>query len=328
MTYMGVGESDISIHLSQTQTDDVGQAATDINSALASDDNIARYTVLTDRVFHMSVDDGRIERLRVELGDHTAFPVMYEKGGPPTTSAEIALSSLNAKELEKNLGDELTLIVDGAEKYLRVCGIYSDITNAGKTAKAAFTAQEGDLTRVVIPIELRDRKDAARTAARYQSEFPFAMAAVSDEYTRQTFGGTLEAIRKSALASIAVTVMLTLLIPLLFMKMIVTKDRYPIAILKSLGFTSAEIRRQYTTRSLFVAALGVLAGVILANTLGELVGAALISSFGATTFHFVVNPFYAYLFAPFLIGVCVYAATLLGISDITKIKISEYIKEA
>jgi putative ABC transport system permease protein len=279
-------------------------------------------------VFSMPTETGRMERLRVDLGDHTAFPVMYAQGGAPITDTEIALSSLNAEELGKTPGDELTLIVDGVEKHLTVCGIYSDITNAGKTAKAAFEAGDADLMRVVVPIELRDRAAAAETAARYQDRFPFAAVAASDEYVRQTFGGTMDAIQKASYASAAAAVLLTVLVTLLFMKMLAAKDRYSIAILKSLGFTGADVRRQYVTRSLLVAALGVIIGVILANTLGERVGAALISSLGATTFRFVVNPLYAYLFAPLLIAVCVYAATLLGVRDIRPLKISEHIKEA
>ncbi|WP_125142319.1 FtsX-like permease family protein [Clostridium transplantifaecale] len=327
MTYLGVGESDISVHLTQTQADDLRQAAADMIDALAADESVARYTVLSDMVFNIPTEDGRMERLRVELGDHTAFPVMYARGGPPVTETEIALSSLNADELGKSVGEELTLVVEGKEKRMTICGIYSDITNAGKTAKAAFQAKGADFVRVVIPIELKDRMAASQTAARYQSGFPFATIAVSDEYVRQTFGGTLAAIQKAAFASIAAAVLLTILITLLFMKMIVTKDRYSIAILKSLGFSDREICWQYVARSIIVAALGVIIGVILANTLGELFGMALISTLGATTFHFVVNPFYAYLFAPLLIVVCVYSATLLGISDIRKLKISEHIKE-
>ncbi|MDR1237172.1 MAG: FtsX-like permease family protein, partial [Propionibacteriaceae bacterium] len=328
MTYLGVGESDISVQLSQTQTDDVQQATAEIDAALASDSSIARHTVLSGMVFSMPTADGVTQRLRVDLGDHTAFPVAYSTGGAPTTGTEIALSSLNAEELAKTLGDELTLIVDGAQKRLTVCGIYSDITNAGKTAKAAFQASTADLMRVVIPIELRDKTMTAQTAARYQERFPFATVAVADEYLRQTFGGTLDAIQKASYASIAATVLLIMLVTLLFMKMLVAKDSYPIAILKSLGFTSMDIRKQYVTRSGLVAAFGVVIGVILANTLGELVGAALISALGATTFRFVVDPLYAYLFAPFLVAVCVLAATLLGIRDIRPLKISAYIKEA
>ena len=328
MTYMGVGESDMLLHLSHTQTDDVEQAAADIVDALAADESIARYTVLSDMVFNMPAKGGRTERLRVELGDHTAFPVMYARGSPPVTGTEIALSSLNAQELEKSLGEELVLIVDGQERRMTVCGIYPDITNAGKTAKAAFETKDADLMRVVIPAELGDRRAASQTAARYQSKFPSAKAAVSDEYVRQTFGGTLAAIQKASFASIAAAVLLTILITLLFMKMVVAKDRYSIAILKSLGFSCKDIRRQYVARSMSVAVLGMVVGGMLANTLGGQIGMALIASLGATTFRFVVNPFYAYLFAPLLIAACVYSATLLGTSGIRKLKISEHIKEA
>jgi putative ABC transport system permease protein len=328
MTYLGVGESDISVQLSQTQVDNVSQSAADIGAALAADADVARFTVLSGMVFTMPTTDGTVERLRVDLGDHTAFPVAYSRGGPPTTATEIALSSLNAEELARTLGDQLTLVVDGEEKRLTVCGIYSDITNAGKTAKATFEVAGADLMRVVIPVELRDTTATPQAASRYHERFPSATVAVTDEYVHQTFGGTLDAIGKASYTAIAASVMLTILVTLLFMKMLVARDRYSIAIMKSLGFTSADVRRQFMTRSLVVAVLGVVIGVVLANTLGELVGRALISSLGATTFHFVVNPLYAYLFAPLLIGVCVYAATLLGIRDIRPLTISEHIKEA
>ena len=98
---MGVGENDVTIHLSGTQTDDVSQAAADISDALSKDDNIARYTVLSGKVFSIPAGDGRMERLRVDLGDHTAFPVTYSLGNAPAADTEIALSSLNARNLVK-----------------------------------------------------------------------------------------------------------------------------------------------------------------------------------------------------------------------------------
>lgn len=327
MSYMGIGECDILVYLSQTQTEDVRRAAEDICAALGADTDVAGYTVLSGMVFSSPGQDGRVERLRVDLGDHTAFPVMYSQGGAPVTDTEIALSSLNAQELGKALGDEMTLIVDGAEKHMIVCGIYSDITNAGKTAKAAFQAGHGDLMRVVIPITLRDRRITAEAASRYQADFPFATAAVADEYMRQMFGSTLDAVQKASGASAAAAAGLTVLVTLLFMKMLVVKDRYSIALLKAIGFPSADIRRQYITRSMTLAALGVIIGVISANTLGELAGAALISSFGASSFRFEVNPLFAYFLSPLLIGACVYIATLWGITDIRRLKISEHIKE-
>ncbi len=327
MTYMGVGESDLIIALSQTETN-AAQAKSDIEAALAADGSIESYTALSGRVFSMPVADGHIARLRVDLGDHMAFPVKYSEGAAPVNETEIALSSLNAEELGKSIGDELTLVVDGTQKNLTVCGIYSDITAAGKTAKAAFAAKDADLMRVVIPVTLRAGAKTAETAARYQTAFPSATVAVTGEYVRQTFGGTLDAIQKASTASIAVAVLLIGLITLLFIKMLVTKDRYPIAVMKSMGFTVRDIRRQYMTRSIIVAAMGVIIGTGLANTLGEGVSGLLISSMGATTFHFVINPVFAYLLAPLLIAVCVAIATRLGVTSIRRLRISDYIKEA
>ena len=67
--------------------------------------------------------------------------------------------------------------------------------------------------------------------------------------------------------------------------------------------------------------VGVIIGTTLANTLGELLGVALIASFGASSFNFVVNPLFAYFLSPVLLALFVYTATVLGISDIRPLKI-------
>ena len=44
---------------------------------------------------------------------------------------------MNANEL-KECRDYIFLFVDGKEKGLAISGIYQDVTNGGKTAKASF----------------------------------------------------------------------------------------------------------------------------------------------------------------------------------------------
>jgi len=144
---------------------------------------------------------------------------------------------------------------------------------------------------------------------------------------QQMFGPTISVVRTASFASMAAAVLLTILVTLLFLKMLVTKDRYSIAILKSLGFTNRDIKKQYIFRGAVVFALGLILGTVLSNTAGELVGIMLISSFGATTFDFVVNPLFVYIISPLVIAASVFAAALLGVSDIKRIKISEHIKE-
>jgi len=327
MTYMGIGVCDMRIDIPQTQTDNIGEKTAEIAEELARDRDVLQYTVLTNVMLDAKIGNDTLQKINVELGDHTAFPISYSSGRAPRTEAEIALSTLNAGDLGKSIGEEIILIIDGEEKRLIICGIFSDITNGGKTAKAIFKVNQGDILWTTIPVAFYDSSTTEMKVSQYKNNFPFAKVANIEEYSAQMFGSTVSAIKTASYVSIAAAIMLTVLITLLFMKMLVVKDRHTNAILKSVGFTGRDIRKQYVTRSIIVLALGVVIGTILANTIGELLGVAIISSFGASSFHFVVNPLFAYVFSPLLIALCVYIAAFLGVSDIRFLKIADYIKE-
>ncbi len=328
VTNMGMGVSDAGVYISSTQTEDVVQKGAETAAFLADDPNVEKYNVTTAIMFDRKADDGANQRMRVSLGDHAAFPITYSQGAGPRTESEIAISTLNAEDLEKQVGDEIVLVVGGVDKKLTVCGIYSDVTSGGRTAQAIFEDSSGDVLSTSVAIQFREGTDEPTVISQYKERFTFAKVYSVEENVKQTMGAMMEAVNLASYAAIGVSVLLTILVTVLFMKMLVTKDRYPIALLKSMGFTSADISKQYLTRSVVVLLTGVVVGTILAGTLGELAGVAVISSFGASTFHFVVNPWFAYLFAPLLIATCVYVATRLGISDIRPLKISEHIKEA
>jgi putative ABC transport system permease protein len=327
MTYMGIGECDMVLGFSQTQDGDVLEAAAEVAEALSRDEGVEKHAVLVGMMFDMLADSGSAQRFMADIGDHAAFPIVYAKGRAPVEEAEIAISLMNAEELGKAIGDEITLVVGGAEKRLRVCGIYSDITNGGKTAKATFKANGGDVLWSSIPVAFSAGSASEAKIAEYRDRFPSAKISGVEEYMGQMFGPTIAAVGAVSRVSIAATALLTALVTLLFMKMLVAKDRRSIAILKSIGFSSADIRAQYVTRGAVVLALGVGLGMVLSNTLGELMGVALISAFGASTFDFVLNPLFSYLLSPALMVVCVFAATWLGTRDIPILKISGHIKE-
>ena len=328
VTNMGIGSSDILISFAQIQTtDDVAKSVTEITSILENDNTIQKYAVLTNKMFDMKMDDGIIQKLRVTIGNHEAFPISYSKGEAPKTETEIAISNLYANDLEKAVGDEIILLTNDGNKHLTISGIYSDITNGGRTSKALFETDREHILAVAIPITFYDRYLIQENILEYREKLPYTKVSSIDEHISQLFGGTMNAIQKASYVSILVAIMLSSLITLLFMKMLIIKDRYSIAILKSLGFNNSDIRKQYITRSIFIMILGVAAGIILANSVGEFVGVALISSFGASSFNFVINPIFVYVLSPLLIATSVTIITLFGVSSINLIKISEHIKE-
>ena len=324
-TYMGIGECDLRFDIQQT--DNIAGKADEIVKTMEHDGSVLKYTVLKAKTFQVKTDNGLTERIKIELGNHRVFPLQYSKGRAPMAEDEIALSVLNAGELGKQVGDTMTLVVSGKEKKLTVCGIYSDITNGGKTAKAAFTDDTADIMWSVIYTELSDKTLAAEKASEYGNKFEFAKVSDINEFITQTFGSTMSSIGKISNAAIAVALILTALITLLFMKMLVAKERYSIAAMKALGFTKQDITLQYISRSVFILITGLILGILLANTLGGMLAGLVISQLGASSFQFTVNPLSAYLINPLLMVCTVLIATRMGTAGIGQIRLSENIKE-
>lgn len=323
--YMGIGDSDLRIDIQQT--DHLAEKAGEIAAALSSDRSVAKLSVLATKTFTAKLEDGSEARLKIELGDHSIFPVHYSEGRGPAADHEIALSDLNAGELDKKAGDSLVLTVEGKEKKFTVSGIYSDITNGGKTAKAVFHDDAADTMWYVISAKLNDPSLIDSKVKEYASKFEYAKVSDLDEFIAQTFGSTIRSVGKASRAAIAVALMIAVLITLLFMRMLVSKDRVSIAVMKALGYTGSDIRMQYVSRSLFVLIIGIVLGTVLANTIGEMLARAVISSLGASAFQFTVNPLAAYLFSPLLMTGSVLLAAIIATSGAARIKISDNIKE-
>ena len=137
VTYIGVGNCDLRMDIQQTGQ--IGEKTQDIGRYMENDPEIADYALFVSKIFPVKLDRGETENLKVELGDHSVFPLQYAEGRLPVKETEIALSAIYADELEKRVGERITLLTSAGEKQMTVCGIYSDITNGGKTAKAVFT---------------------------------------------------------------------------------------------------------------------------------------------------------------------------------------------
>lgn len=323
--YMGVGNCDLRFDLQQTSN--ISGKADEIGKVLRADSSISTYTVLTTKAFPLATKDGTGDIIKVELGDHSVFPVKYSSGRVPTRENEIALSAINAKELGKKVGDSIVLMVGEEERSLTVCGIYSDITNGGKTAKAVFHDQAAATMWSVICAKVADDTSVGQKVMEYTKAFPFAKISDVDAYIYQTFGSTIHSVKNAAAVSIMIALVISILITILFIKMLIAKDGYSIAAMKAIGFRNLEIELQYLSRMIFSLIIGIVFGTLLANTFGEFLAGAVISSFGASSFQFIINPVNAYLLSPVMLILAVLAAAFAGAHGAGEIKIPEYMKE-
>ena len=324
--YMGIGSYDIHIQLPGNNDDIAGKLA-EIVEHVNNDPATSKVAVFTTKTFMVPMEDGTVESIKVELGDHAIFPIIYSSGRAPVADDEIALSKIYTDEWGKEVGDGITLVINGVEKAFTVSGSYSDITNGGKTAKAVFTDNSEANLWSVVSVELSDKSLVGVKVAEYTDKFSFAKVSDIDEFVGQTFGSTLGSVEQASYVAIAVALIITLLVTLLFMRMLVAKDRYASAVLKAFGYTNRDIKAQYVSRTVFVLIVGIVLGTLLANTLGEMMAGVMISLLGASTFQFAVNPLTAYLLAPLMMIGTVLLATRIGVSGAGQVKISDIIKE-
>ena len=135
-TYMGIGKSDMRIDL--RRTDRITEDFKKLQEELKNDADIEKYAAYITCSYHVKNAEGSWDYMNIETGDFSVFPLKYLEGRAPQAEGEISLSYANGSKdgLNKKVGDEVTVKVAGKEKTLKVTGIYQDITNGGKTAKA------------------------------------------------------------------------------------------------------------------------------------------------------------------------------------------------
>lgn len=292
-----------------------------VSAALERDEQVARYAVLETQSLPAVLADGTTCNLTVELGDHTIFPVRYSEGTMPVADHEIALSSLNAKELGLSIGDTLLLRVGGEERRCTVCGIYSDITNGGKTAKAGGRTSDGPVIWSVAYVSLKDRSADSRWMEAYSQ----AGADVTDieDYVRDTYGPTLAQLRLASRGAILIAVLVAFVVIALFLRLIMERNRDAISLQKALGFTGGDVGRAYFYKGFLSAAAGVLTGLFLGTLLGEGLCGAVLKSFGADSFRFIIRWDRLLVGIPAIILGTTILAVLTGTAEVRRVKAYE-----
>ncbi|MGW7157961.1 ABC transporter permease [Paenibacillus sp. LK1] len=325
ISYMGVGQSDIRIDL--RHTDDVEQRYDNLITEIKNDPSIKTYSPLVTSQFKVRNAEGSYDNLSVETGDFSIFPLSYVSGNAPAAGNEIALSDANSSELGLKTGEQLTLLVNGKDQVMTVSGIYQDVTNGGKTAKALLPYNKDSVLWYVVSLDLKDRGQMATKIAEYETSFAPAKVTDLQGYLDQTLGGTIQQLKMVTMLALAIGVFISILITSLFLQMLVAKDNNDIAVLRSLGFALSKIKLKYVVMSLIILVVGVAAGTVLSNTLGPLLVSSIMSTFGASSIVFVINPVQAYILCPLLLAGTIVLTAWISIQSIKESSISKMIVE-
>lgn len=302
-TYMGIGRSDMRIDLRKTTT--IAHDFRKLQEELSSDSDIARYAAYITCYYQIQNAEGSWDYILLETGDFSVFPLHYLEGRAPQGRREIALSYANASAdgLNKRIGDSVAVKVDGGNETLKVSGIYQDITNGGKTAKADSSLGLNDeaILWYIVSIDVQPNVNVSEKMEYYQSAYPTAQVNDIQEYTRQTLGNLIDQMGVVVIGGGAVAMLIVVLITALFLKMLLSKDMPRIAIMRSIGMNSKQIRAHYMTGTLVILVLGIIAGVLASHYLGGVVVNMAMSSMGIARMQLVEVAWQTYLVCPLIL---------------------------
>ncbi len=328
VTYMGIGESHIRIDV--RQTGNVRKIAGEVTEDIGHDNRVRDYVLMETGSYRTILQNGSSYDLMIENGDHSRFPVRYTEGRYPENDREIALSVLNAEEMGVKLGDEIIVckeMKDGTAEEIScsVCGIYSDITNGGKTAKACMKDPD-DATPVmwsIIYLSLADEDLTREWTNEYQDRYSSFESGVKvtliADYLKGTYGQTIRNISKAAAVSSVMACFVLFIVMLLLVRLVVWRERNDSSLKKALGFTSSDIRMEYLKKTVTYILPGIVLGVFAGIVPGQSLAALLLRSMGAYSFRFIIDPMTVFAAAPAMIAVSAVLAATLSLTEVKRI---------
>lgn len=299
ITYMGQQKCDMMI--SVVSSEGLQEKYQNVMNLLNQDntvENIVCESYITKSALNK---DKEWKNIHIACSETRCTGLQYLKGRAPENDKEIALSLLNAKEFGVETGGYLTFQKGDAEEKIQVCGIYQDVTNGGYTSKMCCSVSEEEIYQYYLMVDFANGTDIDKMVQTYISTLGTDANVKSIEaFVEQTLSGLISQFSSVVWIIHILSVFLAALITVLFMKLILIKNRAQIAIQKVTGFSVKDIRSQYLCKTLISSLFGMILGVLLVQTAGESAVSSIIGliGMGISKITFIVNFWQIYLAYP------------------------------
>ena len=328
ITYMGSSLEDILIEVENGKN--LETSYVNVKQVLKNDDAIENYYEYR-RVSVKTADaEDKLMNLHIDCGHESGNELQYLGGKAPEEENEIAVSYLNADKIGKDVGETMVLFYDGNEKEFVISGIYQDVTSGGYTAKSKHGFPGLAAEKYTFSINLYDNLEVEKKADEWAGILGAGVTVdPMEEFINQTLGGVVKQLRVIVTAVVVIGLCLAMLITVLFLKLRMVKDLSEIAVLKAIGFSEYDIKKQYMIKIGYVSITGIMAGIILTDVLGEkIVSVALgIAGIGIRKVELIANPVIEYIMCPLILMVLILFATGIVVKTVNEYNIISIINE-
>lgn len=299
IAYMGTPVCDIRADFQNIPT--LSEDCQTFASLLDKDEEVDVYAVCTTYSCTALSTEREDVSLSIEIGNSSAFPLAYTTGRAPNLKTEIALSALAANNLNKVLGDTVQISNYGEETQYTVCGIYQDLTNGGKSAKALWTLDSASAIRAVFYVNLKEGIDSEAKKNEYRSVAENGRITDVQEYVSQSMGDMISQMKRMTAILCAASSVILLFVVAAFTTIFLLDNQDEISIMRGLGVSCRELQTLYTVRIFFSALCGILCGILLIVLLGEKITGLFTASMGIFEFSFITNAVLSYAVCPLVL---------------------------
>lgn len=328
ITYMGSSQEDILIEIENGYK--LEAKYSDVKKVLTNDPSINNYyEYKTIRVKVLNADNV-YTNMDIDSGDNAGNGLKYLTGKAPEGKSEIAISYINSNEIKKVVGDTITILYDGKEHTFNISGVYQDVTSGGNTSKSKYKFSTLPSTKYSFSVNLKDKINVKNKADEWGEILGEGVNVDSmEEFINQTLGGVSKQLKTIVIVIIIIGTSLVMLITILFLKLRLAKDFSDISILKAIGFSEKDIKKQYMIKVGGVSILGIILGILLTNLIGEsLVNAALsISGIGIKNINLITNSLIEYIVFPIVLIILILIVISLVMGKTKKFEITSIVKE-
>ncbi|WP_150273897.1 ABC transporter permease [Paenibacillus tepidiphilus] len=267
-------------------------------------------------------DDGEDSRNIGGIKSEPAAEHLYLEGVSPQLANEIAITSIMSENYDKQPGDSIVFEIDGKRSTFLITGIFQTISNEGYMVRVSQEYVPQTVTSYQFGGTLEaPAKEKPALIAQMKQELSELEIKSGEDMLSVVIGGFMGRLQSVKALLIGIVCLIVFFIASLFVRLLIAKEVRGIAVMKSLGFTSGQIRHWQMLRILFLMIGSLAVGVVAANLLGERMFAVIFRMFGITHLEFAIAPLEVYLLYPALLLTVVVLAVYSSCGQIKRVQV-------
>ncbi len=259
-------------------------------------------------------------------------PMLFKsilKGRAPLYENEIIVTELTADSLGKTIGDKVQVTYQNITSEYIISGTFQSVENAGMTCGMSLDAimrLDSDFIHNVTYYQLSDSSQVDKVLPLLKDQYGTSIDVVDSHSSNSYYDVIVLTINMTTYIIYAVSILFALVVVLLVCDRVFLKEKQSFGIYKAFGFTSTDLRLQFSFRFLIIAMLGCMLG-ILANILwSDWLMSILLNNVGITSY--ITDTSVTTMIVPFiLISLCFFLFAYLIAGKIKRVDTKELIVE-